>query len=81
MTEKTSYEQARDELAAIVAELEAGNLTLDESIARWERGEYLTRLCRSFLEGARTRVEAALAAADATSASADSPSEDGAAVP
>lgn len=64
-TAETSYEQARDELAEVVAALEAGGLSLDESLRLWERGEALARMCTTFLEGARARVEAALAAAEA----------------
>ena len=36
-----SYEQARDELVAIVARLEAGQAPLEESMTLWERGEEL----------------------------------------
>lgn len=57
----TSYEHARDELAQVVATLEAGGLSLDESLTLWERGEHLARECRRFLDGARERVELALA--------------------
>jgi exodeoxyribonuclease VII small subunit len=59
-----SYEKARDELAAVVAALEEGGLTLDESLTLWERGQALAAACERFLEGARARVEAALARAD-----------------
>jgi len=55
-----SYEQARDELAQVVARLEAGGLSLDESLALWERGEHLAVVCTRFLDGARQRVEDAL---------------------
>ncbi len=58
-----SYEHARDELAQVVATLEAGGLTLDESITLWERGEHLAGECTRFLDGARQRVETALARA------------------
>jgi exodeoxyribonuclease VII small subunit len=54
-----TYEQARDELAAVVASLEAGGLTLEESLALWERGEELAAVCRTWLDAARARVEAA----------------------
>lgn len=57
------YEQARDELASVVASLEAGGLSLEDSLALWERGEQLARLCDRHLAGARERVESALAAA------------------
>lgn len=62
-----SYEHARDELATVIARLEAGGLSLDESLTLWERGEQLAALCTRFLDGARERVERALrsGAADA----------------
>ena len=59
------YEQARDELVEVVRRLEAGGATLEESLALWERGEELARICRRWLEGARARLDAALAAEEA----------------
>ncbi|MGI5204100.1 exodeoxyribonuclease VII small subunit [Spirillospora sp. CA-108201] len=58
--EKPSYEQARDELAEVVKRLEAGGLTLEESLGLWERGERLAAVCEEWLEGARARLAAAL---------------------
>ncbi|MFI1964075.1 exodeoxyribonuclease VII small subunit [Streptomyces pathocidini] len=55
------YEQARDELIEVVRRLEAGGTTLEESLALWERGERLAKVCRRWLEGARARLDAALA--------------------
>ncbi|WFB07628.1 exodeoxyribonuclease VII small subunit [Streptomyces sp. LX-29] len=55
------YEQARDELVEVVRRLEAGGTTLEESLALWERGEELARVCRRWLDGARARLDAALA--------------------
>lgn len=55
------YEQARDELAEVVRRLEAGGLSLEESLALWERGEALAKLCERHLAGARARIDAALA--------------------
>jgi exodeoxyribonuclease VII small subunit len=55
------YEQARDELIDVVRRLEAGGATLEESLALWERGEELARVCRHWLAGARARLDAALA--------------------
>lgn len=54
------YEQARDELIEVVRRLEAGGTTLEESLALWERGEELAKVCRRWLEGARARLDAAL---------------------
>ncbi|MER6258699.1 exodeoxyribonuclease VII small subunit [Streptomyces sp900105245] len=59
--ETLSYEQARDELVEVVRRLEAGGTTLEESLALWERGEELAKVCRRWLEGARARLDAALA--------------------
>lgn len=59
MSEQPSFEQARDELAAVVAALEAGGLTLEESLALWERGEELANICQGWLDGARERLDAA----------------------
>lgn len=53
-----TYEQAREELAAVVAGLEAGGLTLEESLALWERGEALAAHCQAWLDAARVRVDA-----------------------
>jgi exodeoxyribonuclease VII small subunit len=59
-----SYEQARDELLEVVRRLEAGNSTLEEALALWERGEALAQVCQDWLDGARARIEAAKAAAE-----------------
>ena len=62
--DKLDYEHARDELVAVVGKLEAGGLSLEESLALWERGEALAKVCDRHLAGARERVETALAAAE-----------------
>lgn len=54
------YEQARDELADVVKRLEAGGLSLEESLALWERGEALATVCERHLAGAQERVDQAL---------------------
>ncbi|WP_093273594.1 exodeoxyribonuclease VII small subunit [Saccharopolyspora shandongensis] len=58
------YEQARDQLAEVVKQLEAGGLSLEDSLALWERGEALATVCERHLAGARERVERALAAVE-----------------
>ncbi|MEU4061521.1 exodeoxyribonuclease VII small subunit [Streptomyces wedmorensis] len=62
------YEEARDELIEVVRRLEAGGTTLEESLALWERGEELAKVCRRRLEGARARLDASLATERATEA-------------
>ena len=59
--EALSYEQARDKLAAVVKRLEAGGLTLEQSLELWERGERLATVCGEWLDGARARLAAAMA--------------------
>ena len=54
-----SYESARDELAEVVAKLEGGATTLEESLKLWERGEALAKICQEWLDGARSKLEAA----------------------
>jgi exodeoxyribonuclease VII small subunit len=54
-----SFEQARDELADVVRRLEAGGTTLEESLALWERGEELAKVCQTWLDDARSRLDAA----------------------
>ena len=60
--ESLSYEQARDELSSVVRRLEAGGLTLEQSLDLWERGEKLAAICAEWLDGARARLTAAMAA-------------------
>ncbi|MEW2546062.1 exodeoxyribonuclease VII small subunit [Streptomyces sp. NPDC047002] len=67
-TSALGYEQARDELIEVVRKLEAGGTSLEESLALWERGEELAKVCRRWLDGARERLDAALAT--------DTPAED-----
>ncbi|MDP9318801.1 MAG: exodeoxyribonuclease VII small subunit [Actinomycetota bacterium] len=55
-----SYEDARDELVAVVQRLENGGVSLQESVALWERGERLADVCQRWLDGARARLDAAM---------------------
>jgi exodeoxyribonuclease VII small subunit len=56
-----SYEQAREELVEVVRRLESGGTDLEESLALWERGEHLAAVCQRWLDGARERLDAAVA--------------------
>ena len=80
--ESLSYEQAREELAGVVKRLEAGGLTLEQSLDLWERGERLAAICADWLEGARARLTTAMAARHPDDAKPDaSPGPKPAAVP
>jgi exodeoxyribonuclease VII small subunit len=59
-----SYEEAREELVEVVRRLESGGTGLEDSLALWERGERLAAVCQQWLDGARHRLDAALAADD-----------------
>lgn len=52
-----SFESALQELEEVVARLEAGDLTLEESLALFERGQKLTDHCNQLLDQASLRVE------------------------
>ena len=58
---RPSYEQAREELAEVVRQLEQGGATLEQSLALWERGEELAKVCQEWLDGAKSKLDAALA--------------------
>lgn len=62
-TPEIPYEQARDELISVVARLEQGGTSLEESLALWERGEKLAGICQEWLDGARARLAAATGSA------------------
>ena len=54
-----SFEQARDELVRVVAELEQGAPTLEQSLSLWTRGEALAARCEEWLLGAKRLLDAA----------------------
>ena len=60
MTDTPSYEDARDELIAVVHKLETGGTSLQESIDLWERGEELAAICQRWLDGAKARLDAVM---------------------
>lgn len=62
--ERPSYEDARAELIEVVQQLEAGGASLEESLALWERGEKLATICQEWLDGARAKLDAVVAAED-----------------
>lgn len=57
MSGELSFEQAHRELEQIVERLESGQVSLDEAIRLWERGEELYRLCADKLDAAQGRIE------------------------
>lgn len=59
-----SFEQALDELENIVNDLERGDVSLDKSIATYERGEALKKHCAALLKAAEDKVEKIRVGAD-----------------
>lgn len=70
-----TYEQARDELIEVVARLEAGAASLEDSLALWERGEALADRCQSVIDAARERLAAARDAGTASTVTDDDTEE------
>ncbi len=58
-----SYEAARDELISIVAQLEGGQLGLEESMRLWRRGEALAAHCAGWLDDAESALDTGSAGA------------------
>ena len=52
-----SFERAIEELESIVRRLEDGKVSLEESVAIYERGEALKRRCEDLLRQAEARVQ------------------------
>ena len=58
MDEAVDFEAALGELEALVTKMESGTLSLEDSLAAFERGVKLTRQCQSALRSAELRVKA-----------------------
>jgi exodeoxyribonuclease VII small subunit len=52
-----TFEAALQELEQILHDIEAGGVGLEESIAKYERGSFLIRHCRTVLGAAEKQVE------------------------
>lgn len=57
VAEGPDFETALEELEALVERMEGGSLSLDESLAAFERGIHLTRQCQQALNEAEQRVQ------------------------
>lgn len=52
-----NFEDALKELENLVARMEQGDLSLEESLACFERGIALTRLCQQSLKSAEQKIQ------------------------
>jgi exodeoxyribonuclease VII small subunit len=55
--DKMTYEQAIEELEAIIGRIEQGKIGLAESLTEYERGAALLKRCRGILEAAEQQIE------------------------
>ena len=65
-TSIADFEKSLDELEKLVRDLEQGELSLEQSLAAFERGVKLTRECQSALKSAEQRVEQLVQSSDGT---------------
>ncbi|MGB1287094.1 MAG: exodeoxyribonuclease VII small subunit [Aggregatilineales bacterium] len=52
-----SFEQAYDALDEVIAKLESGEMTLEDSLTLYERGRELSAYCQGILENAQLRIQ------------------------
>lgn len=56
MKEEANFEETIKKLEQIANELERGDLNLDESVAKFEQGMKLSKMCNDILENAEKRI-------------------------
>jgi exodeoxyribonuclease VII small subunit len=69
-TQPKNFEDAVGELEKILSDMERGDVPLEESLLRYERGNYLLQFCRQVLGKAEQQIDELTKAADS---SADAP--------
>lgn len=57
MTDEIKFEKALEKLEKIVADLEAGNIPLEDALKKYEEGVGLSRLCQKKLAQAEKKIE------------------------
>jgi exodeoxyribonuclease VII small subunit len=53
-----NFEEALSELEGILTEMEAGEVGLEQTLVKYERGQFLIQHCRGILNGAEKQIEA-----------------------
>lgn len=56
MAQEANFEETIKNLEQIANELEKGDLNLDESVAKFEQGMKLSKMCNDILESAEKRI-------------------------
>ncbi|MBK9071051.1 MAG: exodeoxyribonuclease VII small subunit [Myxococcales bacterium] len=78
--DEASFDQVLEQLRVVVGQLERGELTLEESLASYERGVALTRRGHDLLHAAEKRIELLVGPGGATAplaAASDEEDDDG----
>jgi exodeoxyribonuclease VII small subunit len=57
VTPPKSFEDALAELERIIADVETGEIGLEESLTKHERGNFLIQYCRGVLDSAEKQIE------------------------
>lgn len=55
--ENLSYEEAYQQLEAVIAQLESGELSLEKSVELYEQGQRLSAHCQALLENAELKIQ------------------------
>jgi exodeoxyribonuclease VII small subunit len=71
-----TFEEAISELETILSEMERGEVPLEESLTRYERGNFLLQYCRQVLGKAEEQIESLAKANENASPSSDDDSEE-----
>lgn len=69
------FEASLAELEGLVAKMESGDLTLEQSLAAFERGVHLTRVCQASLRSAELRIKALTQEGEEVDLSGSAPGE------
>ncbi|MDY6408073.1 MAG: exodeoxyribonuclease VII small subunit [Pseudomonadota bacterium] len=64
--EQLSFEEAMEELEAVVRQLESGKIKLDEAVAVYERGAKLKNFCEQKLTEAKSKIDKLVIGKDGT---------------
>ena len=67
-SKQPDFEEAIDEVEAIISRIERGDVGLEESLAQYEKGVSLVKVCRATLERVEQRIQELSALADADGA-------------
>ena len=68
-----TFEEALDQLEGLIAQIESGDVGLEEAIDRYEDGAKLVKRCRAILDRAEARIQELTTNADGDLEAGDAP--------